>query len=68
MKEDRFRLEIRKIFFMINVVRNWNGLPEEAVDTPSQEVFRSRVGRGFEQPNLVKYVPTYGGGVGLGDL
>lgn len=53
---------------MINVVRNWNGLPEEAVDAPSLEVFRSRVGRGFEQPNLVKYVPTYGGGVGLGDL
>lgn len=44
--------------FMIKVAGNWNRLPEEAVDAPSLEVFRSWVGQGFEQPNLLKHVHT----------
>lgn len=43
---------------MIKVAGNWNRLPEEAVDAPSLEVFRSWVGQGFEQPNLLKHVHT----------
>ncbi|XP_055556619.1 uncharacterized protein LOC129735227 [Falco cherrug] len=40
LKEDGFRVGIRKKFFMMRVVKHWNRLPREVVDTPFLETFK----------------------------
>ncbi|KFW70382.1 hypothetical protein AS28_03186, partial [Pygoscelis adeliae] len=46
----RFRLDIRKKFFM-RVVKHWNRLPRGAVDAPSLETFKVRLDRALS--NLI---------------
>ena len=43
LKEGRFRLEIKKTFFTMRVVKRWNRLPREVVDAPPLETFKVRL-------------------------
>ncbi|KFW69418.1 hypothetical protein AS28_06260, partial [Pygoscelis adeliae] len=43
LKGGRFRLDIRKKFFTLRVVKHWQRLPREGVDAPSLETFKVRL-------------------------
>ncbi|KFP17000.1 hypothetical protein Z169_12540, partial [Egretta garzetta] len=43
LNQGRFRLDIRKKFFTMRVLKPWNRLPREAVEAPSLEAFKARL-------------------------
>lgn len=43
LKEGRFKLDIRKVFFTLRTVRPWHRLPTGAMDDPSLAVFKTRL-------------------------
>jgi len=51
LKQGRFRLDIRKKFFTMRVMKHWNGLPREVMEAPSLETFKARLDRALS--NLI---------------
>jgi len=51
LKENRFRLDIRRTFFTTRVVKHWNKVPREVVDVTSPETFKVRLDRSLS--NLI---------------
>ncbi|KFQ08226.1 hypothetical protein N330_11968, partial [Leptosomus discolor] len=43
LEEGRFKLDIRKTFFTVRVVKHWHRLPREGVEAPSLETFKVRL-------------------------
>jgi len=64
VKEGRFRLDMRKKFFPLRVVRHWHWFPRLAVAAPFPESVQGQVGWSSEQAGLVEDVAARGRGVG----
>jgi len=65
LKKGRFRVDKRKKFVTMRVVKHWNGLTRKAVDAPSLETFKVRLDRAQSNPiKLQMSLLTAGGWTG----
>ncbi|KGL78519.1 hypothetical protein N309_15555, partial [Tinamus guttatus] len=42
-KHQKFHRNLRKIFLTVRVTERWNRLPREVVESPSLEIFKTRL-------------------------
>jgi len=63
-KEGRFRLDIRKKFFTLRVVKHWHRLPREVVDAPSLKTFQARLDGALSNLIQLKKSLLIAGGLG----
>jgi len=64
LKKRKFQLKMRKNFFPLRVTEPWNRLPREVVQSPSLEIFKTRLDKVLYS---LLWVTLLRQGVGLGD-
>ncbi|NXF90507.1 NB5R4 reductase, partial [Eubucco bourcierii] len=56
LAEGRLRLDVRRKFFAVRVVRHWHRLPREVVAAPSLEVFKARLEEALSCLHLINMI------------
>ena len=64
LKEGWFRVDIRKKFFTMRVVKHWNRLPREIVEAPYLETFQARLDGALSNLTKLKMSLLTAGGLG----
>lgn len=67
-KESRWRLDVKKKFFMVRVVKFFNRLPRGVLNVPYPETFRTGLDRVLSNKIKLKMSQLTSGGLDLNDL